>query len=81
MAIETLEPGTRCLLKPVQRFDQEAHMVRIRDVDELCGLMAIYTLGQVAVQECVFDIELVNRPAPGSSKVEDGADGSWLDNW
>lgn len=56
-------------------------MVRIRDVDELCGLMAIYTLGQVAVQECVFDIELVNRPAPGSSKVEDGADGSWLDNW
>lgn len=42
-------------------------------VDGACWLLTVDLLGELAVQECVFDIKLVHRPLTRRDEVENSA--------
>jgi hypothetical protein len=52
------------LLQTVQRLVQAADQVKLSRVEESSGLCAINYLNQHTVEECILDIELVDRPIP-----------------
>lgn len=49
-------------------------------IDVAYGLLTVDTLRELAVQECILDIELMHRPATGSREREDNADGAWFND-
>ena len=55
-------------------------MTRKRCVDETGGLLTINLLLKMAVEEGVGDIHLMNWPASGHCKLENGADRARFDN-
>jgi hypothetical protein len=69
LAGEWLVPGSWCLLEPVQKFDEEANMVGMGVVDEAGRLEAIDPFSQLAMQECILDVELVDRPVAGCRQM------------
>ena len=77
---DTLVPGARCLLETVERPGHQAHMARMRGIDETDGLLTINLLLKMVVKEGVGDIHLMNWPASGHRKLEDGADRARFDN-
>ena len=55
-------PGPRCLLQPVERTGEQAHVVRIVGVDETSRLLTKHLLVEMAMQKSISHIELVNWP-------------------
>ena len=55
-------------------------MTRKRCVDETGGLLTINLLLKMAMEEGIGDIHLMNWPASGHRKLEDGADRARFDN-
>jgi hypothetical protein len=49
-------------------------------VEEASGLATVNSLRQSAMEEGIFDIELMHRPVPGEREREDGSNGGELDN-
>jgi hypothetical protein len=49
-------------------------------VEEAGGLAAVNSLRHSAMEEDIFDIELMDRPVPGEREREDGLNGGELDN-
>ena len=77
---DTLVPGARCLLEPVERPGQQTHIPRKRCVDETGRLLTVNLLLKMAMEESVGDIHLMNWPASGHCKLENGADRVRFDN-
>ena len=70
---DPLVPGPRCLLQPVERTREQAHVVRIVGVDETRRLLTEHLLVEMAMQESIKHVKLVNRPSARNSKLEDSA--------
>ena len=77
---DPLVPGPRCLLQPVERTGEQAHVVQIVGVDETSRLLTEYLLVEMAMQESIRHIELVNRPSVRNSKLENSANRARFDN-
>lgn len=80
MVAETLEPCPRRLLESIEGLDEQADMIGAVGVDETSRLMAVDAFRQIAVQECILDVELMNRPASSRRKMQHRANGGWLDH-
>ena len=59
---DPLVPGLRHLLQPVKRTREQAHVVRIVSVDETSGLLTKHLLVEMAMQESIGHVKLVNCP-------------------
>ena len=77
---DPLVPGPRCLLQPVERTGEQAHMVRIVGVDETSRLLTEHLLVEMAMQESIRHIDLVDRPSARNSKLENSANHARFDN-
>ena len=53
---DPLVPGPRCLLQPVERTGEQAHMIRILGVDETGGLLTVHLLCKLLMQKCVGNV-------------------------
>jgi hypothetical protein len=69
-----------CLLKPVQGLVQATDQVRVSRVGEAFGLAAEDCLGESAVEEGIFYVELLNEPGTGDSSSEHSANSGWFYN-
>lgn len=77
---ESLKPGARRLLEPIQGLVQQAHGVGLLVVDEPDGLLAEYMFLQVAMKKDIGHVLPPSRPAVGRDEGEDDADGSRFDD-
>ena len=75
-----LVPGPRRLLQPVERTGEQAHVVRMVGVDETSRLLTEHLLVEMAMQESIRHIELVDRPSARNSKLEKSANRAWFNN-
>ena len=62
MCTEALEPRTWRLSQAVKRLDQQAHVIWASIVDETYRLVTVDMLRQIAMEECILNVELVHRP-------------------
>ena len=77
---DPLVPGPRCLLQPVERTGEQAHVVRIVGVDETSRLLTEHLLVEMAMQESIRHIELVDRPSARNSELENSANRARFNN-
>ena len=77
---DPLVPGPRCLLQPVERTGEQAHVVRIVGVDETSRLLTEHLLVEMDMQESIRHIELVDRPSARNSKLENNANHARFNN-
>jgi hypothetical protein len=77
---EPLVPCARGLLETIEKSLQETHVVRVSRVNKARRLLIVDGLLQVSVKKGVLHIQLVDRPAPGSSNAEDDTDHRRLDD-
>jgi hypothetical protein len=63
-------PSPGCLLEPVQGLAQATNQVRVSRVGEARRLAAEDCLGESAVEEGIFHVELLNGPVTGDSSGE-----------
>jgi hypothetical protein len=63
-------PSPGCLLEPVQGLAQATDQVRVSRVGEARGLAAEDCLGESAVEEGIFHVELLNGLVTGDSSGE-----------
>jgi hypothetical protein len=61
-------PG--CLIEPVQGLVQATYQVKVSSVGEARGLAAEDCLGESAVEEGIFHVELLNGPVTGDNSGE-----------
>ena len=59
---ESNEPSSWCLFEAVERLTEETYMIWMGSADEARWLRAVHCLLEIAVEEGVLYIELVNRP-------------------
>jgi hypothetical protein len=55
-------PSTRGLLKTIERSIKPAHIIRVSGILKASGLGTINSLGQIALQKSIVDVQLMNRP-------------------
>ena len=55
-------------------------MIRARGVDEAGRLLIVHSLSECAMQECIFDVQLMDGPVAAERDGEDGADYRRLDD-
>ena len=77
---EPLEPCARGLFQTVEGAVELADMAGVAGVEEAGWLLAEDRLGEVAVQEGVLDVQLVDRPVGGDGEGEHDTDGGRLDD-
>ncbi|XP_045088239.1 uncharacterized protein [Aegilops tauschii subsp. strangulata] len=78
---DTLVSGARCLLEAVERRRQQAHMARMRGVDETSGLLTVNLLRKVTMKKGVGnDVHLMNWPAARDRQLKNSADRAQFDN-
>ena len=65
-----LKPRKRCLLAAIQGLGELADVVGVFSIHKSHGLVTVDSLGQLAMQECVLDIELMHGPATRGSEVQ-----------
>jgi hypothetical protein len=75
---EAVVPRSRRLLQAVEGLIEPAHQLRVRGVNEACGLRAVDGTIECAVEESVLDVELVHGPTPGDSQSQHSPDGGRL---
>jgi hypothetical protein len=73
-------PSPGCLLEPVQGLAQATDQVRVSRVGKARGLAVEDCLGESAVEECIFHIELLNGPVTRDSSGEHRANSGWFYN-
>lgn len=56
-------------------------MIRCRGVDKARWLLAVDGLVEVAMEERVLDIQLVDKPVTRGGEAGDDADRCWFDDW
>lgn len=67
---ESLKPGARHLLEAVERFAKQTDGIWLCWIDEADRLLTEDLLRQIAMEEGVLDVELVNGPVTSSSKMK-----------
>jgi hypothetical protein len=77
---EALVPRTWSLLQAVERLVKPAHMVWKTCVNKTWRLLTIDLLVQVAVEEGVLDVQLMDWPRTRDGDDEDDADRGRLHN-
>jgi hypothetical protein len=77
---QPLKPRPRCLLESIEGLDEEVDMIRLSVVDEARRLLTVHAFRQMAMEERVLDVELVDRPSARCSEVQHSADGRRLDH-
>ena len=55
-------PGARCLLQPIQRLVQAAHIIWSGGVDKTSWLSTVDCLRQSAMEKGILHIELMDGP-------------------
>ena len=68
---EALEPCPRCLLQAVEGLDELAHVITMESVDEAFRLVAV---DLDAVEEGIFNVQLMDRLVAGGCQGEHHAD-------
>lgn len=63
MRAKSLKPQPRCLFESIEGLDAQADMIRPVRIDEAGRLEAVDVFRQVAMEECVLAIQLVNWPS------------------
>ena len=53
---KTLVPGTRCLLQPIERFLQAAHIIRMMRIPKIQWLMHVDSLMKITMQKCILNM-------------------------
>lgn len=77
---KTLVPRSWGLTQAIEGFIKETQIVWMLDIDKTGGLLAVHRFLELAVQECIADIQLVNGPLVRRGECEDRTDGGWLDD-
>ena len=77
---DPLVPGPKCLFQPVERTGEQAHVVRIIGVDKTSRLLTEHLLVEMAMQESIRHIELVDRPGARNSELENSVNRARFDN-
>lgn len=68
------------MLEAIQGLVEMTDHVRMCGVDKARRLSAIDCLLKRAMEKCVLDVQLMNRPVAGDRKAENSVDGSRLDD-
>ena len=70
---KSLIPSTRSLFHTIKRFLQQTHIIWMNGISESHRLIHIDGFMKLTMQECTFDIQLMNRPRFGHSYPENSS--------
>lgn len=76
---KTTVPSARCLLQTIELFVQTTYVVRERGINKSRWLLTIDSFSKGAMEQSIFDIELVHQPIFGESQSENSADSGGLE--
>jgi hypothetical protein len=68
------EPCPWSLFEPIEGLVEFAHMGRVVGVNETRRLGTVDCFGELTMQECIFDIQLMDGPLVGCGDAEDHTD-------
>jgi hypothetical protein len=68
------------LFEAVEGFVEAANMCGVCGINKPGGLLTVDRLSKIAMEECIFDVHLMNRPRVCGGNAEDDANGSRFDN-
>jgi hypothetical protein len=77
---ETLKPSPRSLFETIERFLKKTSMIRSRGILKTKRLLTVNCFLKKAMEESIFDVELVNRPLRRDDCTEYYANGAGLNN-
>jgi hypothetical protein len=77
---ETLKPSPGSLFETIQRFLKKTNMIRSRGILKTKRLLTVNFFLKRAMEESIFDVELVNRPLRRDGYTEYYANGAGLNN-
>lgn len=75
-----VKPCAGGLLQAIEGFAKKAHIVRPGGTHEARRLSAIHLLLEIAVEECILHVKLVNGPWAGRGNAKHNANGGRFDN-
>jgi hypothetical protein len=77
---ETSKPSPGSLFETIQRFLKKTSMIRSRGILKTQRLLTVNCFLKRAMEESIFDVELVNRPLRRDSYTDYCANGAGLNN-